>query len=560
MGRETEGSNVMSRAARAVDLREGAEGVAAMLRAVHLGCTTIKALSRRLGLPIPILSALRRELERAGVLERNGGVRLTERGRRIVEVELGAPVEIDPTCAHCDATTVVVDPALEPVTRALEAAIAARPTANVKLDQAFCTATTSVRRALLMLRAGALEGKSAICVGDDDLVSLAIVHLGKHLGRPSLCRRLTVIDTDPGILAVIRDEAARIGASIECVAHDLREPLPAMLRGAFDTFETDPPYTVPGVELFVSRAIECLKPGVGRHGFLSIGSRFPSDAREIQASLATMGLYIEGAYPRFNTYEGNAMLGSASQMLHVRTTAAVTGLVPDRIFVNPIYTGEMRPTVRLYACTACGVSLRVGSGETHETIEQLKQARCPTCRNEKFRRVRRIEPTASAASHEPSSENDVVVREARREDLVAAARFEIEIRRISFPEDAEVSLSVHLRTLEKAFGQPNEHMVVLDRDGSVAGWAWLTMNRNFVTQAMFAKLRTLAVSPDVRGSDAPMRLLDYMTEAAWKRDAGWIVAHVSVANLPMRTLYKSRGFSPRHLTMELRAPVERRGR
>jgi predicted methyltransferase len=77
--------------------------VAQVLRLVYLeGRVTLKDLPRESGLPIPVLAAVRRELESAYMLERSGGLVLTERGCRFVESCLGITTKHDPVCPMCD--------------------------------------------------------------------------------------------------------------------------------------------------------------------------------------------------------------------------------------------------------------------------------------------------------------------------------------------------------------------------------------------------------------------------------------------------------------------------
>jgi hypothetical protein len=58
--------HLLDRVAEATSLREGTTGVAQVLRIVHQeGKVTLRDLSHRLGLPIPVLAAVRGELEKA---------------------------------------------------------------------------------------------------------------------------------------------------------------------------------------------------------------------------------------------------------------------------------------------------------------------------------------------------------------------------------------------------------------------------------------------------------------------------------------------------------------
>ena len=54
-----------------------------------------------------------------------------------------------------------------------------------------------------------------------------------------------------------------------------------------------------------------------------------------------------------------------------------------------IYTGELRPTTRVYRCR-CGEEIDVGSTKKFTTVEELKARGCPRCgRREGFRLAER---------------------------------------------------------------------------------------------------------------------------------------------------------------------------
>lgn len=383
-------TGLLEQVAAATSLREGAEGVAQVLRIIYQEeRITLKELSRKSRLPIPVLAAVRGELERSRILERKGGIVLTEQGRRFVEGQLQVTTRHDPACPTCQGRRIVITRELSEVVRKLERAFGQGPAVNVTLDQAPCLAETSMRRALYMYQHGALEGKNVIILGDDDLVSLAVAFLGQALGS-RLARRLVVLETDPRWIELIQGASDAGGLEIECARHDLRDPLPEALRQQFDTFETDPPYTTAGMALFVSRAIQALKPGDGQQGFLSFGHKPPAEMLDVHRRLSDMGLVVAEMIPAFNDYQGASILGGSSQMVRLLTTEATRPLAPDARYAAPIYTGEASPTTRLYACTQCKARYEVGQGRAFVTIEALKAAGCATCGNARFRYVRRV--------------------------------------------------------------------------------------------------------------------------------------------------------------------------
>jgi predicted methyltransferase len=377
--------------AKATSLREGVEGVAQILRIIHsAGRITLKDLSRRSGLPVPVLAAVRGELEKAQILDRRAGLILTERGYRFVQDHLGVTTRYDSTCPTCYGRRIIINKEIRPSIQRLEHYFQRSPSVDVTLDQAPCVPETSIRRALYMYQSGALEGKRVIILGDDDLVSLAIGLLGRFLGNRVLTKCLTVVEADRRWIDLIVSASNTEELEIECIHHDLRDPLPDSLWQQFDTFETDPPYTKEGVTLFVSRAISALDPGSGKQGFLSLGHKSPDEMLDVYQSLVAMGLTVREVIPAFNDYQGASILGSSSQMIHLVSTDVTEPLVLDPYYQEPIYTGQLSPTVRLYVCTQCKRGYKVGQGHSFTTIEALKIAGCERCSNKRFRYVRRV--------------------------------------------------------------------------------------------------------------------------------------------------------------------------
>ena len=383
--------DLLERVAEATSLREGKEGVAQVLRIVYSAQRiTLKDLSRKSGLPVPVLAAVRGELEKARILDRRAGLVLTEQGHRFVQDHLQITTRYDPTCPMCRGRRLVVNEDLCPAVQRLERYFRQSPSVDVTLDQAPCLPESSMRRALYMYHSGALEGKKVIILGDDDLVSLAIGLLGQALGSHVLTRRLTVVETDQRWIDLVQSVSNAENLEIECVQHDLRDPLPEGLRQQFDTFETDPPYTKQGMTLFVSRAIRALEPGYGQQGFLSFGFKSPGEMLDVHLNLVTMGLVAREVIPAFNDYQGASILGGSSQMIHLVTTEATEPLALDSRYGDPIYTGESSPTTRLYVCTQCRKDYKVGQGHPLATIESLKAAGCAQCGNARFRYIRRV--------------------------------------------------------------------------------------------------------------------------------------------------------------------------
>ncbi len=342
-----------------------------------------KALARQLQLPIPLVTALKKELIKAGVLRQDRGVRLTPVGRRLVEEELGYE-GIDGALyqeyLQSDAQQVA-----EKLENELTEILAQRPGVDVTLDQCKATPATSLKRAFYALQKQYSIGQKLLCIGDDDLVSVAVGLLWQQLfhGRIPSPHEIHVVDLDQRFLNYIAKVAAAAKLPIVCHHHDLRQPLPPEWRGRFDGFFTDPPDTLPGLNLFLSRGLSGLKAGVGRPIFFSFAHKPPDFTLEMQQQFWAMGLVIKELIPRFNEYEGAEIIGNTGQLILLETTPQTRVLINDS-FADSLYTGDFKNTVRFYECKSCRNLTAVGQKEDFETIEKLKKQGCPVCSGQVF--------------------------------------------------------------------------------------------------------------------------------------------------------------------------------
>lgn len=351
---------VLADVAERADLDEGPEGVRRLLAALVRAPdgTGVRPVAREVGLPIPVAVAVVGELEAAGLVSRDGeGVELTGDGEALVDgIGLSARrVEPYPTRVPDR-----FGDALAAVTEAADA----RGDADTTHDQAFATPETALRRALVLLAHDALEGRRIVFVGDGDLVSVACDAVGG-------AGELVVVDRDTRL-------ADLLPSSVAFVEADLRDGLPDDLEARFDVAVTDPPFTLEGTELFLSRAVAALSPGVGRTVLLSQPRRDPDRARSIQTVLQRIGLATVALCPGFNRYEGAHLLGGRGDLYHLATTSTTRPTVHGLVDAE-IYTGERRPTRRTYRCVGCGVEVPVGDGERWTTVEALRSEGCPEC-------------------------------------------------------------------------------------------------------------------------------------------------------------------------------------
>lgn len=394
------GYRVLDDVARAVALQEGEAGVLRVLRLLATGPSATRLVSRGSGLPVPVVAAVQNELRARGLLTRTKPAELSADGTGLARL-LGVAATPDVTGCACGARGVRIPAELEPVVAELAETMAAAPDVDLTLDQSFCTAGSKVRRVLQMILSGGLPTPALLAVGDDDLVGLAVVAVGRALGV-RLVAELGVVDVSADLLGFIADRLAAAGPDAPApvlVRHDLRAPLPEQLRGRFTTAMTDPPYTVPGASLFLARALEGLRPGPGRDLYFHFGPKGPADWLEICRTFTGLGLATASMVRNFSEYEGSGVLGGVSHLVHLVTAGEpvgeVGGVDPAGTYSGALYTAELRSAVREYTCTGCAARYPVGPGTAIGTVAELKRSGCPACGNDRFRPGRLIAAPAA---------------------------------------------------------------------------------------------------------------------------------------------------------------------
>jgi len=111
---------------------------------------------------------------------------------------------------------------------------------------------TALRRSLRVGFAEAAGKKRILCIGDDDLTSVALAALGHEV---------CVLDVDDYLLELLSSFAAEHNLAIAGHAVDLCQPVDRLGLGRFDVFLTDPSSNAECFALFLSRALALLAPG-----------------------------------------------------------------------------------------------------------------------------------------------------------------------------------------------------------------------------------------------------------------------------------------------------------
>ena len=383
--------NYIEKIKKKVNLEEGNKTIENILITIYLqqGIST-KELAKINFLPLPVTAAVKKEFIKEKLVIQDRGTRLTPNGISFVENKLGFKNINKELYLKLLTDTQKEHKVINEIKEEIHKIFQGRPQVDVTLDQSKSSVDTSLKRAMLCLKNYDLIGKNILCLGDDDLVSVALGFLLKKLFPHTFYQdtKITVIDIDKRIIEYINDIAVKESLPIKCEYVDLKAPLSNKFKNRFDCFFTDPPYTLEGMNLFLSRGIEALKNHSNLNIYFSFAHKPPAYQLNIQKSFLTMKLVISTITPKFNTYEGAGIIGNIGQMIVLKTTDITNPLIKNA-HNGFLYTGEFMKTVRFYKCRECGKITKIGNYEKIKNIESLKNTGCYKCNNKIFDLVQR---------------------------------------------------------------------------------------------------------------------------------------------------------------------------
>lgn len=534
-------NDLLKKISNRAHLEEGREGVRRIIQEIYRSQKiSTKELAYRSCLPLPVTAAVRRELEKEGLLKRNGGATLTERGTVWVKEQLGLKFLHRQICPTCQGKGIRISDYFTSTLEKLRELLSTRPKPIPWLDQTHGTAETALLRALFMLERGSVEGRGIIFLGDDDFTSIAV-------GLLKAARRLTVIDVDHRLIETINEISRKENLGISCFEHDLREPLPKQLTGKFDVVFTDPPYTIPGLALFLSRGVRSLSRYQGACVYLAYAHRSPKRTLKAQKTLIKMGFSVAEHIPRFNKYKGAEMFANTTSIMRLEATEEMHPLITGN-FVDKFYTGEISETYRIYICL-CGQQTKVGSTEKIRSIEELKKMGCPKCGKKKgFNLLKKVKLKELLAQR-------LRIRELRQDDYSTIIDFEKEIATESFPEAPILDENYHTQKLTKAMAKTPKCLKVAVLDDEVVGWLWLRTEKDRSTNEKFGYIKSIIVKHQYRHQGIGRKLLEaaegYFALLGIKR----MDLIVSENNYDADIFFEDAGFMKEHSTLRKRLAV-----
>ncbi len=227
--------------------------------------------------------------------------------------------------------------------------------ADRSLDQFFATEESVARKVLLMHARGDLAGKHLVLLGDDDLVSIGIALLG-------LDTSVSVLDTDARILERIDNilKAYKL-SGVRTVKYDARDPLRPDLKDRFDVAVVDPPYTLNGLKLFLTRCLELLSPSSENRIYLYYGVslKVPAKLLAVQTIFNDSNLVIFEKLSSFVRYYGADSIGSSSDCYILQRTPWTELPLIGETIPRALYTSDVPEESALTLTPSHGVFFRV---------------------------------------------------------------------------------------------------------------------------------------------------------------------------------------------------------
>jgi hypothetical protein len=166
-----------------------------------------------------------------------------------------------------------------------------RPAMKMRYEQQFCIPHTTQARAE-KIRYAVPPGGRILVLGDDDLVSLALIHAGGEF-------HVDVLELDAELVAFLKEQG---GDRLRVLEHNLRHGVPAEMQACYDIVTTDPPYAADGMRFFLECAAASLSKSPTSRLFLSTYPGLIESPERLWADLEQLGLKIEQRWDHFSRY------------------------------------------------------------------------------------------------------------------------------------------------------------------------------------------------------------------------------------------------------------------
>lgn len=239
-----------------------------------------------------------------------------------------------------------------------------RSPAKIEYDQRYLTTQSVINRIEIFKNLGMLDRRT-LFIGDADLVGVALTIFGSP---PDVL----VADVDKGLSEVLFEANMEHDLPIRFVYHDMRIKVIEILLNQFALVVMEPPKTRSGIQVFLSRAIQCVQEGYEDGIFISV----PNSGKirdYFDTHIKDLGIEILNQYTKLNLYENGDEPSDFIQLKIFDRNCSV-----EKHWLDYFYEREENGDLKKYRCK-CGEILAVKS------IDELRQNGCPHCGyNEQF--------------------------------------------------------------------------------------------------------------------------------------------------------------------------------
>lgn len=166
-----------------------------------------------------------------------------------------------------------------------------RPALKLRYEQQFCIPRTTQLRAEMMIKK-LKPGSRVLVLGDDDLVSLALVELGDQL-------QVDVLELDADLVGFLKEKG---GDRFTVLEHNLRNGVPDSMKDCYDAVTTDPPYADDGMRFFLECARTSLKKKPESRLFLTTFPGLLESPDKFWSDLKDLKLDILKTHHHFSRY------------------------------------------------------------------------------------------------------------------------------------------------------------------------------------------------------------------------------------------------------------------
>jgi len=207
-----------------------------------------------------------------------------------------------------------------------------RPNPKREFDQFYATSETVAKRVTLFSQKDDLKGRRILFLGDDDLDSLAVA----QTRQPA---EIVVLDIDNDMLDIIQKTAQKEGyRNVRVQKYDARRPLPKEYQSYFDVVFTDPPYTLSGFGVFLSRLASASTKDANIYICYGYTQKELERPLRIQKLISDWGLHIAEKYEDFNEYTGAKSINNHSSLYILKKTPQTR--INEKLLTGGFYTNQ----------------------------------------------------------------------------------------------------------------------------------------------------------------------------------------------------------------------------